>query len=602
MPRIEKKDKLLIQRLRENMRESRKKLEQYRELHRNAVKQYVGGFYSRTGSDKPRSLNLIELAVNVYERNLAARPPKVNIVTRERNFRPIGKKLEAVINEMLTTTRDIHQVIQSVVKASLFSIGICKVGIRNRGEYSVDGYQLHNLEPYMTQILLDDWVHDMSVRRMSEISFAGHRFQIDLDEAKERKDFDSKVRKNLQPIHSQSFNDSGDERIHTISQGASAGFEESFYEKVELWEVWLPKSKQIVTLTDRDGDSPLKIVDWVGPKKGPYHWLYFDSVDGQTMPLPPVAQWLGLDATAEGLMRKLDRQAQRAKVVGVARGEDSEDAERIRKTSDGDIVGVQNPDAIQEKMFGGIDQRNFAFMLQIKELFSWRAGNIDALGGLGPQSETLGQDRLLFASANQRVSGMQDAVVDFTKRILEDYAYYVWANPVKEYPATLQIKGLGAPIETTLSPSERPLEEFQQHQFNIEPYSMSYSSPHQRLQNATQILQTVLMPMMPLMQQQGLSIDVNAIVAMYSEYGDLPELKDLIVSEGEQIMKGAGPAAGGPSGGPEGGAGPEEAGLPQQTHRINERRNVTPPQQGQQEMVAELMGQQGAQQGGGGYG
>ena len=109
-------------------------------------------------------------------------------------------------------------------------------------------------------------------------------------------------------------------------------------------------------------------------------------------------------------MRQLVREAQRYKVVGRTRGVDSEDAERIRAASDGEIVGVDNPEAIQEKMFGGLDQRNFAFMLQIKQLFSWQAGNLDLMGGLGAQSETATQDQLLHASASQRMAGRLDEV------------------------------------------------------------------------------------------------------------------------------------------------------------------------------------------------
>jgi hypothetical protein len=535
MPRVEQGEITLLNRLRDAIKDSRRKLEPYRKRHKELVESYVGVYYSNDGAEKSRSLNLIELATNIYERNLSARPPKVLVRTRNKKFRPTGTKLEALINEKLQN-RHIHRTIQRCVKAAIYSIGICKVGRKSSGVYMMDGHDISKIEPYIKQILLDDWVHDMDVRDMGDASFCGHRFQIDIEEAKNRPDYDENARKKLQPLDFGHYNEDGDERLHTIGSGYSGGAQK-FYEQVELWEIFLPKSRQVVTFDLESGGPAVKVVDWDGPEKGPYHILGYHEVDGQTMPLAPGMVWRGLDETANGLFRKLERQAQRSKTVGLARGEDSEDAERIRSVSDGEVIGVQNPDAVVEKMFGGIDQRNFGFLLQVKEMFSWVAGNLDALGGLGAQSETLGQDRLLFANANQRISGMQDLVIDFTNNMLQDYAYYLWHDPIEDYPVTIKPRAMGRQIEVSLGPEERKTQRFFDHTFDIEPYSMSFSSPQMRMQNVTQILQGVLMPLMPLMQQQGQMIDTAALVDLFAGYADLQELQDIVISEGQMMMK-----------------------------------------------------------------
>jgi len=543
----------MLNRLRDAIKESRRKLEPYRKRHKELVEAYVGVYYSNDGSEKSRSLNLIELATNVYERNLSARPPKVLVRTKNKQHKPTGLKLESLVNESLID-RKIHKVLQRCVKSALYSIGICKIGVKSSGEYSVDGYDISKVEPYMKQILLDDWVHDMDVRDMDDISFCGHRFQMDLDEAKSRKDFDKDVREDLQPLEFGNYNEDGDERLHTVGTGYSGGASR-FYEQVELWEIYLPKSRQVVTFDLESGGEALKVVSWTGPdrKMGSYHVLGYNDVDGQTMPLAPGMVWRGLDETCNGLFRKLERQAQRSKMVGLARGEDSEDAERIRAMSDGEVIGVQNPDAVVEKFFGGIDQKNFGFMLQVKDLFSWVAGNLDALGGLGAQSETLGQDRLLYANANQRVSGMQDMVIDFTNQVLQDYAYYMWHDPIEDYDVTVTPPSLGTPLETSLDAEERRSHDFFDHTFDIEPYSMSFMSPQMRLQNIMQVLQGVFMPLMPMMQQNGQFVDTDVIVDLFSRYGDLEELKDVIKNKGQMIMKNMGTPPGPPvSGGGEG--------------------------------------------------
>ena len=164
--------------------------------------------------------------------------------------------------------------------------------------------------------------------------------------------------------------------------------------------------------------------------------------------------WSGMHELINGLYRKLERQANRFKRIGVTRGEDTEDAETLRQTSDGEIAAVLNPDAIQEKTFGGIDQQSFAFMLQSKDLFSWLCGNLDSLGGLGASSETVGQDAMLRESSSQRISHMQDAVMLWTKRVLTDFGYYIWADPIETYPAIMKVPGMGN-MQGTLGPMER---------------------------------------------------------------------------------------------------------------------------------------------------
>jgi len=576
-----------LQRLRDAVRFSRKRMEPFRRRHKEATEEYVGVNYSDGGSDKPVHLNLMELAATIYERQLAAKPPKVLVFTHDDKLEPDGVKLELAMNSMLRTY-DIHRALRRCVRSALFSMGICKVGTQVIGSYAEEGYDFIKTRPYVSHVQLDDWVHDMTANVYEEIDYCGHRYRMTLEEAKKEKSFKKSVRDNLTAMDDYNFNESGDERMGSITQGTSQ-HEGMIDDKVELWELWLPKERLVVTLGPNEGDPPLKVVDWNGPPNqlGPYHLLYFNEVDGNSMPLAPAMLWRGLHDVANGLMRKLVREAQRFKVVGLTRGVDSEDAERIRLASDGEIVGVDNPEAIQEKMFGGIDQRNFAFMLQVKQLFSWQAGNLDLLGGLGAQSETATQDQLLFASANQRISGMQDEVRLFTKTVMRDWGFHLWDDPVESYPVTLNFQPLG-PVDTFFTPEERGTHDYLLHEIDIEPYSMQFVSPQERLAKLNQIMTGVVLPSLPMMQAQGLGVDYKALLELFSRYSDLPELKDIIVGledvpPGSDEMGGGGPMA------------EEEGGAPmapQMTHRVNERisRPGATPQGAEQTLVNTLMG------------
>ena len=272
--------------------------------------------------------------------------------------------------------------------------------------------------------------------------------------------------------------------------------------------------------------------------------------------------------------------------MAVTRGEDSEDAETLRQASDGEVVGVNNPDAIQEKRMGGIDQQNFGFMLQSKQLFSWLAGNLDSLGGLGASSETVGQDAMLQASNSRRLSAMQDQVLLFTKKVLSDFGYWVWTDPLETYQAILEEEGMNTIVDT-LKPVERESHSFWHHEVDVKPYSMSFQSPGERLSVINQIVQGVVLPSLPLLEAQGMQFNINKLMELYARYADLPELME-IVTPVQQLPGQAGqpvlpPDA--PDSEVERGAGPP-------SHTVNERisRPGATQQGADQALVQNLMG------------
>jgi hypothetical protein len=428
---------------------------------------------------------------------------------------------------------------------------------------------------------------------LRDVSYSGNRFRMGLEDAKENPEFNKNRRHKLQSMHRRVHNEDGQRRISTITQGES-DWEEEYEEQVELWEIFLPKEQLLVTLSEDEDAPPLKIIEWEGPENGPFHMLWFNEVDGNSMSPHPGMLWQGLHQTINALYRKIEREAARSKSVGLVRGQNADDAERIRMLSDGEIGVVDNPDSVQEKQFGGIDQRSFAFMLQSKDLFSWLSGNLDALGGLGPQAGTLGQDRLLFASANQRIAGMQDRVLEFTRDVIRDMSYWLWEEPLESYPLTLEFPELD-PMSTELTPEDRDSHAVFEHEMQIEPYSMQHMSPSERLQNINQIVTGIIMPSMPLLQQQGLNVDMAKLMEMYARYSNLPELNELIVREEEMLpgLQGV-PEEGGGSGGEGGGGGGNR--QPRQspvTHRTNERVSTPGPSSranADMSLISELMG------------
>jgi hypothetical protein len=573
-------DQADFMKIRDNVLASRKKLEPFRDRHKEGVKKYVGFDYSDDGADKPMDVNLMALTVEVYGRSLVARTPQVTVFTKNKRNRPHGLKLESLMNERLrrgTVQRELSR----VVRSALFSMGIMKVGLRETGETEVEGLPFATTDPFMKQILLDDWVHDMSYFRLEDAAFEGHRYEIILEQAEERDDFDKEMRQKLAPIERTNYNEAGDSRLRTLSQGTGHGGS-SLHEKTELWEIFLREEQLLVTMTmDGPNRKPLKVVDWEGPDHGPFHKIVFEEVDGNSMGLPPASKWYGLNEQANGIWRKLERQAHASKRFGTVRPEDADsDGELTRTISDGELGVFDNPDAVQEKFIGGIDNKNMAFFMQTLEMFSWLTG-VEILGGLSPQSRTVGQDQMLQASASQRMSGMQDEVVRFTQQVLTDYGYWLWTDPLQTYEVNMQFEDLGE-MDLTLDPETRQTHQYYEHVIDVEPFSMRHQSPEQRFASIMEIVQGLVLPALPLMQQQGLGIDMAELMRLAGKYRNLPELKDLIVQIQQQ------------QGGGGGGAPSERPLQSPVTQRTNIRQDAGNGQNRVQDMISQLMGGQNA--------
>ena len=71
----------------------------------------------------------------------------------------------------------------------------------------------------------------------------------------------------------------------------------------------------------------------------------------------------------------------------------------------------------------------------------------------------------------------------------------------------------------------------------IDPYSMAFQAPEQRLAKLMQILTQVFLPAMPLMQQQGIQFDFKELIKITSKYSNLPELERILKFTGQKAQE-----------------------------------------------------------------
>jgi hypothetical protein len=301
---------------------------------------------------------------------------------------------------------------------------------------------------------------------------------------------------------------------------------EALESELELMDVWLPMDNLVVTFSNGQETKPLRIVEWEGPEAGPFHTLTLAAeVPDQIMGVSPAMNLKPLNDIINGLLRKQKRQAQRQKDIPFYQDGAHEDAQRLQRAADGEWTRVSNPESVNILKMGGVDQQNQAFTMNMQEQFDRMAGNLQMMAGLGPSSETATQDKLIHGAVSKREANMQYRVVDFTSEICKDLGWLLWTDEVNERENNFELEG--QQFKSTWSPEQRE-GDFLQYNFDVEPYSMMYKSPSERLNNITQYITQIAMPMQQDMMQSGGSIDFEELTNLYSELLDIPRLKQVI--------------------------------------------------------------------------
>jgi hypothetical protein len=538
---------------------SYRKLARFRDERMAALRQYVGSHYGESPAADKVPLNMLELAVNIYLRQFVASAPRMLITTKIPTLAPQGAVLEEVMNKIVVEIQ-LRDTLREWIKEAFFGMGVLKVGLTEPDTaYGVD--HIGGM-PFCEVICLEDWVHDVTAKQWEAVAFMGNRYRLPLEsilasDLYRHKGILEKLGTAAQKDDANADEFASEEQSNDILSGrADSMGEDLYYEMVELWDLWLPQEGVLVTVPCGRPDKIIRAVDWDGPRHGPYHRLAFEGVPGNVMPLPPSSLWMDMHDLANRLFRKLGRQAERQKTVIGVQSPAANDGERVIKASDGEMIRLDNPQAVTEINFGGIDQHNLQFTMFVKELFTYYAGNLDALGGLSPQADTLGQDQLLTKNASKRVAEMQEHIVQRTADVMKDLTWYRWTDPVREDLVEQKIPGaLGLGILSVFGPNGR-VGSFMDFDFTIHPYSMQHSSPGERLQTIVQLFTQFILPLMPMMQQQGLGVNFDELLRMVSKYSGMDEIDRLLI-RGEPQM-------------PE----TEGGGQPANTTRTYQRQNI----------------------------
>ena len=518
------------QALKQSFLNSRLRLERARQHTLTAVKQYVGKNYLDNGAEIDVPVNFLELAVGIYKRQLAPTNPQSLITSGFQELKAFSLNFQAVLNHDIREI-DLANTLDDAVQQAMFGLVNVRIGMTTTAEAGLRGVLHDPGQMFVDVVDPDDWVHDMGAKNWERVQYMGNRYEVPYEKA-----MDTVFKgKDLKPSDQTLFNESGDERTGSISsRGLSE--EDRFEDVLELWDLFLPCDNVVVTFqSNREGGfdetkGPIATNEWKGPERGPYRRLCFNKVPSQTYPLPPTALLIDLHNFGNLLFNKIADQSSRQKDVTAFKGTAEDDARRLMNAGDGDVIRMDgDPRDVAQFKSGGIDQASLAMFLQVKDTFFTFGGNLDALGGLSPQSETLGQDELISSAASQRIADWGQRSMTFTQEIMQDLADYRWHNPFPKANVFREIKGLSRrlPVKFDNSLREGDLRDYL---VTVDVFSLKNRTPEQRLQTIVQTVRDIFLPLAPIMQQQGNEINVKGLAEIIARYSNTPEIAEVITN------------------------------------------------------------------------
>lgn len=549
-----------------------------RQIRVETVREAAGSRWGNAPADQKTQINLLGLFQNVVTPLLVAQQPRYHVDTSDHEARP-GIRIERDWLNEQSVQIGIRETARTIVTDALTCTGIGKVSLASPCDAAMMAWGITAGEPVFQAVDLDDWVYDVGAKDFRYASFMGHRYRCPKKVAAElfkRANFDGDT---TDP----SYNREGDERIEHLFRGDYQVDE--FEEHVELWEIYLPREGLIVTLAGQDVNDakadgtakPLWVQKWVGPPTGPYLFLKFGIVPGAALGKGPMIDLYEPHVNANNVHRKANNTIRRLKEVTIYSRNQEHDAKAIKEAADGHFVPVDNPDKIKTLVTAGAALQGLFLAAGVyKDLFN-HISNVDVIGGRGPQTGTVGQEKIVNANAGVGIAAMHGEVATFMSAVGENLLWYAHHHPELTMESEYKLPGTRG-VNRKLYPasSEKyPRRDwpFNRAKLRIDPYSLRRKEPEERLAFVQGVL-GMLTPLLPILAGQGVALDAHALVETLAYLGDAPELNDLFT------------AAPAPTGG-ESEGGSHERTLPGQTERTYTRNSNPQPDRPDQK-VAEM--------------
>ena len=511
------------------IKKSREALEPYRRVRKYLVKQYCGSWYSNDSSDadEPILVNLINQTGRIYTVALAANNPQVLVSTPNVANLPFALEYETNLNKLISDM-SLDTTFRAIVLDAFFCIG-CGVVMRRDTDTRFHGLLsseedvwLDPGEPWLNRVSLDDLILDMSAKELTKMRYCGHRYRADYEKVMDDPGYSKKVKDKLKPTSREAMDSVG--AVREI--GMDPAEDDDLKDMVWLEDVWIAENNQVATMAVDQDLPPLLERDWTGSQAGPYKFLSLGDTPDRVIPTAPAVNLIGMHRLQNRLFRRMELDSDAHRIVNVYPPQAADDAERLRTAERNSWNQVKSPEQINQVELGGIDQRDMALATYLQDIFDRMGGNLQAMGGLGAQAATLGQEQMIYGELSRNVADMRMAVVNFAADCILDLGKLMWEDEHLELQSSIPVGNSGIQVKSNWQPGRR-VGDFEDYDFKVEPYSMVFKTPEQKLQELFQTLHEVA-PLWPMFQASGASLDAEAIVDEIARLKNRPEFKRFI--------------------------------------------------------------------------
>jgi hypothetical protein len=517
-------------RLLKAIRSSRNAMEPFRRVRKELIKDYVGSWYAESGADNKTLVNLINQTARIYTVALAANNPQVLVSTPRMENIAFARRFEVNLNKLISDMT-LDKTFRAIVLDAFFCIGCGVVTMRDTDTRfhglleSEEDVWLDPGEPWFNRVSLDDLILDMPARELTKMRYCGHRYRADYEKVMDEPGYSKKVKDKLKPTSREHHDSVG--AVRDIASEWGSAEDDDLKDMVWLMDVWIAENNSIATMAcDQHDLEPLIERDWTGSQAGPYKFLSLGDTPDNVIPTSPAVNLKGMHDLQNRLHRRMEDDSDAHRVVNVYPPGSEDDANRLRTAERNGWYRAKSPEQIKQFESGGIDQRDMALATFLQGEYDRFAGNLQAMGGLGAQASTVGQEELIHGQLSKNVADMRMSVVSFAADCILDLGRLMWEDETLELRTSMPVGNSGINVTSDWTPDYRD-GEFDDYEFKVEPYSMVFKTPQQHLQEYFQVLREIA-PLWPMFQQSGATLNMQVLVKEMARLMNKPEIEQLI--------------------------------------------------------------------------
>jgi hypothetical protein len=455
-----------------------KRVERFAKRSALMFKSYIPEFYRMEKGECQEPLALVYNTVRAFVPNLVLENPITNAITPYQAYKQYAELLGLGLDAIARQIR-LKEELRSWIVNAMFGWGIMRTGIKATGElFAFDDIFVDPGQIYARNVSLRNFGFDPACTNIKQAKCLWDRVtvprQILLDSDGFNKDIvralpstpsDVETSKN----HSSVTNEAKDEMVR-------------LQDEVDIVQVYVPEAETVIWMGDpcqKKHGAFLKKEEYNGPKEGCYTFLSFSPpVDGEPLPVPPVAVWYELTRIANRIFNKMVHQFEEQKDIGLYNPAQTDTVEQIREAVTGDWIATMDPKGVNMVSMGGQNEKNERFQQELLTIYNLMAGNPELISGQsvpGGKSTTATAVQALQGNASIGIEDMRNILYDQTGEVQQRLAWYLHTDPFIELPLSKRVSG-GQEVELILTPEQRQ-GDFLDYTFKIVTRSMTPLDP-----------------------------------------------------------------------------------------------------------------------------